>query len=213
MAEKNETAKITNIFAKLASMRVELQNAGINKSGYNDYGKYSYYELSDFLPKINEIALNHGVFNFYELLEDTAVLHIMDFETKEQIDFKIPLAEINLKGANAIQNVGGLTTYTRRYLYMIAYEIAENDEFDPNESNQKPEPMEENPQNVLVKDVHVKTLLTVMQKKGVTQEKITSRYQKDSMEALTMEDFMKAMKGLEQMPDIEEKPVDLGFGN
>lgn len=213
MAEKNETAKITNIFAKLASMRVELQNAGINKSGYNDYGKYSYYELSDFLPKINEIALNHGVFNFYELLEDTAVLHIMDFETKEQIDFKIPLAEINLKGANAIQNVGGLTTYTRRYLYMIAYEIAENDEFDPNESNQKPEPMEENPQNVLVKDVHVKTLLAVMQKKGVTQEKITSRYQKDSMEALTMEDFMKAMKGLEQMPDIEEKPVDLGFGN
>lgn len=211
MAEKNETAKITNIFAKLASMRVELQNAGINKSGYNDYGKYSYYELSDFLPKINEIALNHGVFNFYELLEDTAVLHIMDFETKEQIDFKIPLAEINLKGANAIQNVGGLTTYTRRYLYMIAYEIAENDEFDPNESNQKPEPMEENPQNVLVKDVHVKTLLAVMQKKGVTQEKITSRYQKDSMEALTMEDFMKAMKGLEQMPDIEEKPVNLGF--
>lgn len=203
-----EENKVQNIYEKLAEMRVELQNSEIKKSGYNDYGKYSYYELSDFLPKINEIALNHGVFNLYELKENEAVLHVMDFETGEEISFRIPLAEINLKGANAIQNIGGLTTYTRRYLYMIAYEVAENDEFDPQENN---EPKSPDPKDVLVKDVHVKTLESVMKKKGVAAEKILERYKKSSLEEMTMEDFMKAMKGLEQMQDIEEKPVDLGF--
>lgn len=209
MAEKvNETVKIPNIFAKLAAMRVELQNAGINKSGYNDYSKYSYYELSDFLPVINKIALEHGVFNFYELLEGKAVLHVMDFETKEQIDFEIPIAELSMKGANAIQNVGGLTTYTRRYLYMIAYEVAENDEFDPQENNQ---PVEEKAENVLISEVHILTLKSVLEKKGVEEEKILDRYGKDKIENLTMEDFMKAMKALEKTPDLQAQNVDLGF--
>lgn len=200
--------KKKSIYEKLGEMRVELQNCEIKKSGYNEYGKYNYYELSDFLPKINEIALKHGVFNLYELKESEAVLHVMDIETVEKISFRIPIAEINLKGANAIQNIGGLTTYTRRYLYMIAYEVAENDEFDPQENN---EPKEIDPKDVIVKEVHVKTLESVMKKKGVTADKILDRYKKSSLDELTMEDFMKAMKGLETMKDIEEKPVDLGF--
>lgn len=206
-----EAKNISKILAKMAEMRVELQNAGISKSGYNDYGKYSYYELSDFLPKINEIALNHGVFNFYELLDDKAVLHIIDIETNDHIDFAIPLAEISLKGANAIQNVGGLTTYTRRYLYMIAYEVAENDEFDKQESNQKPEEIEEDPKNVLVGEVHILTLKSVLKKKGIDESKILERYKKARIEELTMEDFMKAMSGLEKTADLPEQPVDLGF--
>ena len=211
---KKEETKNLNIFAKLAAMRVELQNSGIKKTGRNDYGNYDYYELSDFLPKINEIALKYGVFNLYELLEDKAVLHIMDYETKEQIDFYIPLAEINLKGANAIQNVGGLTTYTRRYLYMIAYEVAENDEFDSAKSNvpKEEEPKEIDPKDVLVEEVHVKTLESVMKKKGVSQDKILERYKKTSIEELTMEDFMRAMSALEKMQDtVKEENVDLGF--
>ena len=65
----------------------------------------------------------------------------------------IPIAELTLKGANAIQNVGGLTTYTRRYLYMIAFEIAENDEFDPNQ--QVPDKVQEEEKK---KEINKKTI-------------------------------------------------------
>lgn len=67
-----------NIYKKLAEMRVELQNCDIKKSGYNEYGKYNYYEMADFLPYINEIAKNHNVFNLYELQAEKAILKVMD---------------------------------------------------------------------------------------------------------------------------------------
>ena len=149
-----------NIYKKLAEMRVELQNCDIKKSGYNEYGKYSYYEMADFLPYINEIAKNHNVFNLYELQAEKAILKVMDLEEDGcAIEFSIPIAEIAIVGANSMQNIGGVTTYTRRYLYMIAYEIAENDTFDAQVA--EPEP-EMDPNKILVNETHVATLKATM---------------------------------------------------
>jgi len=198
-----------NIYKKLAEMRVELQNCEIKKSGYNEYGKYNYYEMADFLPYINEIAKNHNVFNLYELQAEKAILKVMDLEEDGcSIEFSIPIAEIAIKGANSMQNIGGVTTYTRRYLYMIAYEIAENDTFDAQVA--EPEP-EMDPNKILVNETHVTTLKATMEKKGVTESKILERVGKEKLEDMTMLDFMKSMEGLKKTPDMQEQKVDLGL--
>lgn len=198
-----------NIYKKLAEMRVELQKCEIKKSGYNEYGKYNYYEMADFLPYINEIAKNHNVFNLYELQAEKAILKVMDLEEDGcSIEFSIPIAEIAIKGANSMQNIGGVTTYTRRYLYMIAYEIAENDTFDAQVA--EPEP-EMDPNKILVNETHVTTLKATMEKKGVTESKILERVGKEKLEDMTMLDFMKSMEGLKKTPDMQEQKVDLGL--
>ena len=40
------------------------------------------------------------------------------------------MRELELKGCNKIQALGGIETYQRRYLYMCAFDIVENDMFD-----------------------------------------------------------------------------------
>ena len=42
----------------------------------------------------------------------------------------MPSEKVEMKGSNAIQNLGGSNTYLRRYLYLNALEIVENDVYD-----------------------------------------------------------------------------------
>ena len=44
---------------------------------------------------------------------------------------------LSLKGCNEIQALGGVETYSRRYLYMSAFDIIENDMFDANSGKEK----------------------------------------------------------------------------
>lgn len=205
MADKEQL----NILKALQVIRVSLVNMDIKKSGHNDYGKYDYFELSDFLPAIQKLALENGVVCIYRLEQEQAVLMICDIENIDNcITFSIPIAEINLKGANAIQNVGGLTTYTRRYLYMIAFEIAENDEFDPTQNPQEQtEPQKEEEQDVnqqLVTDKDVTVLDKLVQKKGVNPESILDRYRVNTYNEMTFQQFNAAMKILMKMKDADE---------
>lgn len=198
-----EKAKL-NIYQKLQKMRVELQKKGLVKSGKNTYSNYEYFELSDFLPHINEIQAENNTVSLFAIDAESAILTIFNCEnTEEWLRFTIPIAELALKGANAIQNVGGLTTYCRRYLYMIAFEIAENDEFD------KAPQGEPEPPVIYVDEVKIKVLKDKMAKKGVKDNQILDRYNAGSFEELTVIDFMKACSGLDKMPDVEKEQVNI----
>lgn len=120
-----------NIYEKLQNMRVELQQKNIKKSGKNKFAGYEYYELSDVLPAINELQAKYKTCSYISFNSDLAVLTIINAEKpEEQITFSSPMAGLNLKGAHEIQNLGGVQTYSRRYLYLNAFEITENDYFD-----------------------------------------------------------------------------------
>lgn len=120
-----------NIYEKLQNMRVELQQKNIKKSGKNKFAGYEYYELSDILPLINELQSSYKTCSFISFNKEEAVLTIVNSEKpEEQIMFSSPMAELTLKGGQEIQNLGGVETYQRRYLYMAAFEIVENDYFD-----------------------------------------------------------------------------------
>jgi len=132
-----------NLYEKLQSARVELQNMNIKKSGENKFAGYTYHELSDFLPVINQICLERKLFTQITFDRDMATLTVIDAEKPDDsIKFTSPMAEASLKGCHPIQNMGAVQTYQRRYLYMAAFEIVEHDALDgtinPKEPLQKP---------------------------------------------------------------------------
>lgn len=131
-------AESKSIYEKLAEMRVELQAKKLIKTGKNTYSKYEYYELSDFLPSCNSIAARHKTLFKFAINENTASLTLINLENLEDvIEFSIPTANVSIQGATAMQNIGAVTTYARRYLYMIAMEISEDDNLDTADTAEK----------------------------------------------------------------------------
>ena len=141
-AEKKDYTKM-NIYQKLAIARAELGNRPLKKSGVNKYAGYSYFELNDFIGEINKIfkELNLiSVFNIKvnELGVETAFLDIVNADNPtETITFEAGTAEAGMKGATPIQMLGAKHTYMRRYLWLEAMEIAENDAQDAIPANER----------------------------------------------------------------------------
>jgi hypothetical protein len=128
-----------SIYKKLQEARVRLQKVKMNKSGHNKFAGYSYFELSDFLPHINEIFNDVGLCGVVSFSAELAELWIYETEGEGKIVFTSPMADANLKGCHPIQNLGAVQSYQRRYLWLSALEIVEHDAID---SSDKVEPID-----------------------------------------------------------------------
>ena len=118
-----------NIYEKLQKARVELQESGLKKSGYNKFANFDYFELKDFLPKINDIFLKLKLFSKFDLLENEGVLTIINAEKPDEKEkFVTPKITVEMKGQNGLQQIGSTHTYLKRYCYYNALEIIINDE-------------------------------------------------------------------------------------
>ena len=118
------------VHKKLMQARMMLQSMQLKKSGHNKFAGYQYFELGDFLPQINEIFHAQGLCGVISYTKDYADLTITDVDDGTCITVTSPMVEANLKGAHAIQNLGAVETYQRRYLWMTAMEIVEHDALD-----------------------------------------------------------------------------------
>jgi hypothetical protein len=118
------------VHKKLMNARMALQSMQLKKSGHNKFAGYQYFELGDFLPQINEIFHSLGLCGVISYTKDYADLTITDVDDGTCIVVTSPMVEANLKGAHAIQNLGAVETYQRRYLWMTAMEIVEHDALD-----------------------------------------------------------------------------------
>ena len=128
-----------NIYEKLQQMRVELQDMKIKKSGKNAFAKYEYYELGDILPPINSIMARHKVCSIISFGAEEAKLILVNAENpEERIAFTSPMADAGVKGVTPIQSLGAAETYQRRYLYMAAFEVVENDFVDAVQGSTEP---------------------------------------------------------------------------
>ena len=123
-----ETTEPKNIYAKMASVKSKL--IGLKKGGKNEFSHYNYFELGDILPVLTPALEEERLFmqTQFSAMEQIAKLIIIDIDIPEsKIEFEIKFAECALKGAHEIQNLGAAQTYTRRYLIMTAFDIAEAD--------------------------------------------------------------------------------------
>lgn len=130
-----------NIYEKLQACRVELQSKNLKKSGNNKYAGYTYYELSDFMPEINKLQQQYKLFSSVSFDSTFAMLTVVDSEKPEStIAFTCPMSSASLKGCHEVQNLGAVITYTRRYLYTLAFEINESDVLDGTTGQDKDNP-------------------------------------------------------------------------
>ena len=118
------------VHKKLMQARLALQNKELKKSGHNKFAGYSYFELGDFMPAINEIFFDFGLCGVVSYDAEIASLTITDVDDGTSIVITSPMADANLKGCHPIQNLGAVETYTRRYLWVTAMEIVEHDALD-----------------------------------------------------------------------------------
>ena len=120
-----------NIYTRLLEMRTEFHCREVRKSGYNDYSNYAYYELSDIVPHVIELAPKHGVCPIISYNQELATLTLVNVDNPlEQITVSSPLGSAKLKASHDIQNVGAVQTYQRRYLYLALLDVVETEDID-----------------------------------------------------------------------------------
>ena len=115
------------IYEKLAEARTRLN---VKKSGRNNFAKYGYFELADFLPEINILAKELGFVCLVSFDAEKATMTIKDATGEGEIIFTSPMSTAELKNCHAVQNLGAVQTYLRRYLYQTAFEIVEAEQLD-----------------------------------------------------------------------------------
>ena len=118
------------VFEKLNEARLRFQNAGVKKSGHNKFAGYTYYELADILPFINQIANELKFCCVVNFTPELATLDFCDLEGDGRIQFTSPMSNASLKGCHEVQNLGAVETYIKRYLYQNCFEIVESDVLD-----------------------------------------------------------------------------------
>lgn len=129
-----------SVYKKLMQARINLQGMAIKKGGRNEFAKYNYMELADFLIPAQQIFHDLGLCGVVSFTSELASLAIIDVDKPEdRIVITSPMSSASLKGCHEIQNVGAVETYQRRYLWVTALEIVEHDAID---SGQGPDPQE-----------------------------------------------------------------------
>lgn len=120
-----------NIYQKMILAKHDILNSKMKKSGKNNFAGYDYFELDDIMPEINKIEINHKLLTSISFSNEYGVLTVINAENpSETITYTCPMAEAQIKGCQPVQNLGGTTTYIRRYLYSIAFDISEHDALD-----------------------------------------------------------------------------------
>ena len=129
-----------NVYQKLLEARVLFMEEDVKKSGKNMKMSYKYFELQDIVPVATPIFQKVGLLPVTTFDDNMAMMSLIDVDNPSDcINFTSPMREIapivsNSTGGevtNAIQRLGSVETYQRRYLYMIALDIVESDSIEP----------------------------------------------------------------------------------
>ena len=138
-----------NLNESIIKIRVELQNAKLKKSGKNKFAGFDYFELADFLPKLNELMLSEGINDRFYIKDNLAILEIqkgdeVNIYTMPFVMFETPTnrredkstGEVyEVKSMQDIQYLGALNTYYKRYLYLNAFGITDGEVIDSLDNN------------------------------------------------------------------------------
>ena len=120
-----------NLYEKIATIKEEISKAELKKTGVNKFSGFTYYELADFLPMIITLCKKYKVCTYTSYTNELATLIVVNAEdSNEKIEISSPMKELELKGCNPIHALGGVETYSRRYLYLAMFDIVEADSFD-----------------------------------------------------------------------------------
>jgi hypothetical protein len=121
-----------NVYVKLQKARFDISQVELKKSGNNQHLKFGYFELQDFIPIANKIFDSLGLIGVTDFSDEKlAKLKVINTEKhEEEIVFSVEKSDAGLRSGTPIQNTGAQQTYLRRYLWVQALELTENDVID-----------------------------------------------------------------------------------
>lgn len=122
--------KENNVKKKLLQARKFIATTKIKKEGRNDFSKYDYFTPSQITNLVTLACLDAEIVTIFNVVEENekfkGVLEVYDIDSDKAISFTIPTAMPDIKATNITQKLGGMVTYTQRYLEMIAFGITDN---------------------------------------------------------------------------------------
>ena len=120
-----------NIYQKLMEVRTNFHKLELKKSGHNKFANFKYFELGDFLVPATKLLNEIGLCPIITFTDELAKMTLVNTDNpSETIEFTSPMRDLELKGANSMQSLGGCETYQSRYLYIQLLNIVESDSFD-----------------------------------------------------------------------------------
>jgi hypothetical protein len=145
-----------NIYEKLAQARQVIRDTNAKRAGHNDYSKYDYFtpeqvealvaEACEQTKTICLTSLKQDQFGFYQ------ELRFVDLESKESdvfantnergcLTFELRTEKPTIKATNETQQMGGMDTYSERYIKMKVFQIKDNNlDFDAGDNRKAPPP-------------------------------------------------------------------------
>lgn len=152
-----------NVYQKLILARKRFLERNVKKSGVNRQLEFQYFELQDIVPSATRIFQNLGLLGVVQFppveknadtglaSEPVATMTVLNTDRpSETIEFMVPYREVEQIKSNAgksvtnpLQALGSSVTYLRRYLWMLAMDIVEQDDVDATLS--QPEPQAKTP--------------------------------------------------------------------
>ena len=209
-----------NVYEKLQLLRVKLQAINPKKTGNNKFAGYSYYELGDFIPHVNSLMDELKLTSCLSF-GDIGLLEIINVEAPdERITFTAPMSTAELKGCHAVQNLGAVITYIRRYLWTNALELTEHDALDATTGKDETKPASRpntppadknapQSQPTALSDKQIGRLYAIAKGKGKSGDIVNAEIKKSfntETASMTKQQYDKAVKHYESLPDKKAEP-------
>lgn len=134
-----ESLKVLN---KIADAKIIISNTPIKKAGRNTYSNYDYYTPEQISGIVQDACNKVGLITMFSTKKNefgiTATMKIVDLETGENVEYNQVTAIPDIKATNIAQQLGGMNTYSNRYLLMFIFDITDNNlDFDTTENTKK----------------------------------------------------------------------------
>ena len=117
-----------NVWQRINAVKRGLRGVSLKKSGKTPFSNHEYMELNDFENALEDFCDKEGINTMFFWYTDKAILRVTNVEDpSDYVEICSPVAACGIKSASPIQNLGGLQTYLRRYLFTSTFGIAEHD--------------------------------------------------------------------------------------
>lgn len=183
----NEIKVDRPIYELLQEVRYELSQTALTKSGKNKHLNFDYFELGDFVPKATELFNKYRLCPIFNIGYDGNGIEIARLEIvkgTEKIQFCVPTD--NPSNMSGIQALGAKITYLRRYLYMMALDIVENDVVDASIEKNEPATVERK-----ATPKQIEMLRSLYDEENIA--KICEYYQIEKLEDISLKDASKCI--------------------
>ena len=130
------------VLKKIQQAKDIIRKSPVKKEGRNTYSNYDYYTPDQIVSMVQDACHEVGIITMFGTYRDenglNAKMTIVDIDSGENIEYNQVTDIPAIKATNVAQQLGGMNTYSNRYLLMFIFDIVDNNlDFDTTENTKK----------------------------------------------------------------------------